>query len=119
MSITALNGSLIDTNKIEYDVKFNTILYLYVKYTKGDETSIDITFQVYDENNPLSEEFYIIERKTDKTIEKYKFILTESGNYIIPCPSPESAEFITIVIDYTGGSSGDIQIFGNSSNKYM
>jgi hypothetical protein len=120
MSINALNGDLVG-NSVTFNTKMVEGLYLYVKYTKGNETSVTLDFQINDEKHPsASEWFNIITLGDANAAEVYTVVLTTASTLycVVPVPTPESADLLKVTFTYTGGSSGDIEVWANTTNKY-
>ena len=119
MSLTALNGTQ-EVNDITYNVKMVSGVYLYVKYTKGDESNVTITFTVNDEKHPNTETdwFNVSERGANNTVQSYTVVLTASTSCIIPVSTPESAYYLKASFAWNGGTSGDVEVWANNTNKY-
>jgi hypothetical protein len=131
MSVTALNGTLTVVSPSAVDVRwastFVSGLYLYVDYTKGSETTVDVTFRTVDLFPPVSGAEYSITKldhipgPTFLNVQEYLIHLTGAPvRMCIPIPSPESAAAMIARFTFTGSlaSSGSLTVFADTDNKY-
>jgi hypothetical protein len=125
MSVTALNGTLTTFSTSLYEVKwtttFTTGMYLYINYTKGTETSLDLTFKAVDNTVSLSAGEYFITKIAPTTYIVEKFIVKLDGTIpriVVPVPVPDSADYLITQFTYIGTPSGTVTVFGATDNKY-
>ncbi|MDX8383149.1 MAG: hypothetical protein R8M45_03640 [Ghiorsea sp.] len=115
MAIIAHNGILTGTN-VELNVGNFTAAYVYVKYTKGTETSVDLSFKMRDAHHPnQAESFYITKVDATGILAREVFTMNATDMYLIPVPVPESADFLTLEFTFNGAASGTIETFFNIS----
>ena len=125
MAITFLNGTPVGTDAVLFNTKGIAGLYYLINYTKGVESSVDLTFETYNDGHPDAltvpvsgtAYFSIVERlSTVATV--YKISLTSSGNYAIPQESPESSDQMKMTVSFIGGGTGTFIAFIATDNKY-
>jgi hypothetical protein len=124
MAITALNGTqnrgIDDSVEITYNIKMVSGLYLYVYYDKivESEDGVELKFQVYDEKHPREAWFYISGLNGSGAVTPISYKLITAGGFVIPISTPESAELLTVIFSYLNGSSGNVDVWANTTNKY-
>ena len=86
---------------------------LYIEYTKGDESSINMTIEWYPVFDWASSGYYVIgERASDETVQPVtlKFDTTDKVMFRVKVPAGMSRLYITTT--YVGGSTGTFKING-------
>jgi len=86
---------------------------LYIEYTNGDETSIDMTIEWYPNFSWASGGYYGIgERASDETAQPVtiKFDTTDKLMFRIKVPAGMSRLYVTFT--YVGGTTGTLKING-------
>lgn len=86
---------------------------LYIEYTKGDETSINMTIEWYPNFSWASSGYYAIgERASDETIQPVtlKFDTTDKVMFRVKVPAGMSRLYVTFA--YVGGTTGTLKING-------
>jgi hypothetical protein len=110
------------TYEIQYNIVRYSGMYLYVNYTKGSESSVDFFFKASDSlfaaSVPPSGAYYVIKTNSSSVASQYFIRLTSTGKYVMPVPSPESADFLTAEIVFNGPDDGTINVFGNYDDSY-
>jgi len=112
MALIAQTG-LLSGNTITYYVSNYTAVYLYVKYTKGDETNVTLSFGMKDSKQPVPTDVFSLSKLVSGSIISETAILDTTGNYLIPVPVPESADNLVLTATYTGGTTGVVDVFSN------
>lgn len=116
MAITSSNG-LVQDSTIIYSIPKGSVLYLYVDYVPGSETSCTLNFSVKDSNNANTNYFYLV-TNGEVSIEKHVIVLPKLiRRSIIPVAVPESSDTLKIEVIFAGAEPyGSVDIFLNNDN---
>ena len=118
------NLQLTDSS-IQYDVRNNIEMYLYIDYVQGPETDVRMYFTLRDiKQTNLSIPFeYALMTVTDPTGGNvpYNLKLTTTGRYSLPVTFPDPTEFLTANFAWSGATpvtGGTIKVFANTDKNY-
>jgi len=112
MALIAQTG-LLSGNTITYYVSNYSAIYLYIKYTKGDETDVTLTFGIKDSKQPVPTDVFSLSKVVSGFVVPESTVLNTNGSYLIPVPIPESADNLILTATYNGGSTGTVDVFSN------
>ena len=109
-----------DNYNIVIDIKNQTGVVLYIKYTKGDETGVLITHSVCEKDDPNQPLFYdIVERDSDGILSKFSSALTASANILYPVATVLPNTKVNVNFDFVGATTeGTLNIFIKIDNAY-
>lgn len=106
--ITNKNGSKLNENEIEYFVRGYNSIFLYIKYIKGDEDSVTITFKVKNAN--VDNDYYTLVTGTPDKLHPFEYTIKESGNIVLECPIPEGTYYCLLSFRFNNGIQS---LYGN------
>jgi len=89
---------------VAYKTNASTGLVFYLKYTKGTETGITITFSSL--NTSLGTDLYNYVTMSGTALSPYAMTITASGNYRIPTPVIVSENKIVATIVFASSAQG-------------
>jgi len=112
MALIAQSG-LLSGNTITYYVSNYTALYLYIKYTKGNETDITLSFGIKDKKQPIPTDTFSLAKITAGAVAPETATISVAGNFLVPVPIPESADNLVLTVTFNGGTTGIVDIFSN------
>ena len=113
-------GVLISAGRIEFNTNLTEGANLWINYTKGDETTITITFESQTTSHPVSADWFQYSVIDPNSLEAtpYQVILNGSANYVVSIPQPLGADNIAALFTYNDGSSGTIDVWMSTMNRY-
>jgi len=82
-------------------------MILYVDYTKGTESGINLTIDLWD--TELGK-WFPLQQFNGETVDVVVFHLTSSGKYRIPVPTGANEEKMRVNISYDGTPSADSNV---------
>ena len=89
-------------------VPSKSTVVIYIDYTKGDETDLTMTFDVYEKR--LDDWYPMQYEDSSETVAIYKKVLSNSGKYRIMIPIAENEDLLRVNCTFTSGSSGTAKI---------
>jgi hypothetical protein len=107
-SLTSSTGTKSGTDPnfiVAYKTQQSQGVVLYVKYTRGSDTGITITFDVLNTSLHATDKYR--HTSLDGTaLKAYTLVISTSGNYRIPLPVISGETTVYANITYGGGADG-------------
>ena len=109
-SLNELSGSGQTSASGETDLKTNTEVIVYINYQKGDEASLDVSFEVFEQN---CNDWFPLQVDTGFNMQNYSLSFQVTGKYriVIPVASSEEKIKVNAVLNGSAANPGTATIW--------
>lgn len=114
-TVTSSTGTAAGTDPnftVTYFTNATEGVVLFLKYTKGTESHLTLTFETINRSLSTTDEYYLTSL-SGTTLSVYTMVITASGNYRIPIPiiCTEKTIIANIVYGSTGSGGATVANF--------